>query len=214
VEVKIVKKDVKNITLRVKATCEVVLTVPFKINDEYVKMFLKRKQGWINKKVNFFRSKIVLQKEYVSEETFEYLGKNYRLKVIKSDKEGIELDGDYCLLFTKNEDDFLKKEKIVQNWYRENAKKVFLEIVEKYKSVVKKEIKTVRVRKMKTRWGSCNPHKGYINLNLELIKKPKESIEYVVFHELSHLIHPNHSKEFYSYISAYMPDWKRRKEIL
>ena len=67
---------------------------------------------------------------------------------------------------------------------------------------------------MKTRWGSCNPHKGYINLNLELIKNPKESIEYVVFHELSHLIHPNHSKEFYSYISAYMPDWKRRKEIL
>jgi hypothetical protein len=67
---------------------------------------------------------------------------------------------------------------------------------------------------MKTRWGSCNYHKKFINLNLELIKKSRKSIEYVVFHELVHLIHPNHSPKFYNYLTLYMPDWKLRKEIL
>jgi predicted metal-dependent hydrolase len=67
---------------------------------------------------------------------------------------------------------------------------------------------------MKTRWGSCNPSKGYINLNSELIKKAKESIEYVIFHELTHLVHLNHSKEFYNYLDTYMPDWRKRKDKL
>ncbi len=67
---------------------------------------------------------------------------------------------------------------------------------------------------MKTRWGSCNTQKGFINLNLELIKKTKICIEYVIFHELVHLIYPNHSKEFYKYLTLYMPDWEERKEKL
>ena len=67
---------------------------------------------------------------------------------------------------------------------------------------------------MKTRWGSCNPTKGYINLNSELIKKSKECIEYVIFHELTHLIHIDHNKQFYNFLSVYMPNWKKRKEKL
>jgi len=79
---------------------------------------------------------------------------------------------------------------------------------------VRKEINKVTIRKMKTRWGSCNYHKKSINLNLELIKKPLECVEYVIFHELTHLIYPNHSKDFYNYLLTYMSDWKRRKERL
>ena len=72
----------------------------------------------------------------------------------------------------------------------------------------------ISIRGQKTRWGSCNPYKSYINLNIELIKKPKACIEYVVFHELAHLLYPNHSKQFYDYLTLYMPDWQKRKEIL
>ena len=71
----------------------------------------------------------------------------------------------------------------------------FFNILQKFNKITKQEIKNVRIRQMKTRWGSCNPHKSYINLNLNLIQKPKECIEYVIFHELTHLIYPNHSKK-------------------
>jgi hypothetical protein len=87
----------------------------------------------------------------------------------------------------------------------------FKKAIEKYKLIVKEEIETVRVREMKTRWGSCNPAKGYINLNLKLIEKPTECIEYVVFHELAHLVHADHSAKFYNYLNLFMSDWKRRK---
>ncbi len=87
-------------------------------------------------------------------------------------------------------------------------------MIDDYQKIVQKEITKVRIKSMKTRWGSCNYTKGYINLNLELIKKPKCAIEYVIFHELTHLIYPNHSKQFYSYISKYMPDWQERNKKL
>jgi len=86
-----------------------------------------------------------------------------------------------------------------------------MKAIEKYKPIVKQEIETVRIREMKTRWGSCNPSKGYINLNLKLIEKSTECIEYVVFHELSHLVYADHSTKFYNYLSLFMPDWEKRK---
>ncbi|WP_269801083.1 M48 metallopeptidase family protein [Helicobacter burdigaliensis] len=72
----------------------------------------------------------------------------------------------------------------------------------------------IQIRKMKTKWGSCNPNTKNINLHIELIKKPKICIKYVIFHELAHLIYPNHSKEFYCYLTCYMSDWQKRKELL
>lgn len=82
-----------------------------------------------------------------------------------------------------------------------SAKKDFETIINQYSHIINREIKTIRIRQIKTRWGSCNPSKGYINLNTELIKKPKYCIEYVIFHELAHLVHPNHSRSFYNYLN-------------
>jgi len=213
-EIKIIKKRVKNITLKVKPNCEVILTAPYFTKDEYLESFIKKKEDWIKRQLEFFRSKTVVQREYVSGEDFYYLGRRFRLKVIENDTPSIKLDRNYCYLYIKDKNDFLKKQNLVQKWYAENAREVFFEIIEKYQKIVKRRINKITVRKMKTRWGSCNSAKGYINLNLELIKKPKECIEYVIFHELAHLIYPNHSKDFYNYLSTYMLDWKRRKEKL
>ena len=91
---------------------------------------------------------------------------------------------------------------------------IFFNIFQEFNKIVKQDIKRVKIRQMKTRWGSCNPYKSYINLNIELIKKPKACIEYVVFHELANLLYPGHSKKFYDYMSLYMPNWQKRKEIL
>ena len=212
--VKIIKKNVKNITLKVKPNCEVVLVAPTKAKDEYLQNFIEQKRDWIDKKIEYFSKRVILQREYVSGEDFYYLGKRYRLKVIESKKEYIELNKEYYYLYIKDKKNFERKERAIENWYRQKAKEIFNELIEKYQPIVKKEVNKVTIRKMKTMWGSCNHQKGYINLNLELIKKPIIAIEYVIFHELTHLIYPNHSKDFYNYLSTYMPDFKTRKRVL
>jgi len=213
--IQIIKKDIKNITLRVKPTCEVILTAPLLTTDEHIEYILKKRKDWISKKIEFYKANYKPQiKEYVSGESFKYLGKNYRLKIIQSDKEGVKLQRGYIQIFIKNKSDLEKKKKLLNDWYLLKAENYLKKIIAKYSSIVNVDIQNIRIRQMKTRWGSCNSAKSYINLNSDLIKKPSYCIEYVIFHELAHLIHPNHSREFYNYLSTYMPDWKKRKERL
>lgn len=211
-EVKIIEKDVKNITLKVKPTSETILTVPLKTSKKHIAFILEKRKNWINEKKDFFKSiKKEPQKEYVSGESFSYLGKNYRLKVYEASKESVKLLRGYIQIFVKDKNDTAKKKKLLNAWYDKRAKLYFEKIVLSYQKIIKKEVKSLKIRQMKTRWGSCNHTKGYINLNANLIKKPKKSIEYVIFHELTHLIFPNHDKNFYNFLTTYMPDWKKRK---
>ncbi|MCB4763697.1 MAG: M48 family metallopeptidase [Sulfurovum sp.] len=213
--VTIVRKGVKHIHLKVKPSGEVILTAPMDSNKREIEYVLQKRAGWIDKKIAFFDThRDVVEKEYVSGENFKYLGRNYRLKVIGSQEEKVKLQRGYLQVFTKETANIERKKKLLQAWYRQKAQIYFSKAIEKYKPIVKQEIETVRIREMKTRWGSCNPSKGYINLNLKLIEKPTECIEYVVFHELAHLVYADHSMEFYNYLSLFMPDWKKRKERL
>jgi len=212
--VKIVRKDVKNITLKVRPNGEAILTAPNSANDEHIKFIMQKRAKWIAKKRAFFASFKTPQKEYVSGEDFRYLGRSYRLKVVQSKYECVKLQRGYLELFVKDKSDLKRKENLIYEWYHEKAMLYFFNILQEFNKIVKQDIKSVKIRQMKTRWGSCNPYKSYINLNIELIKKPKSCIEYVVFHELAHLHCPDHSKKFYDYLSLYMPDWQKRKEIL
>jgi len=213
-DVKIVRKDVKNITLKVRPNGEAILTTPKAASDEHIKFIIKKRAKWIAKKREFFASFKTPQKEYVSGEDFRYLGRSYRLKVVQSKEERVKLQRGYLELFVKDKSDLKRKENLIYEWYHEKATLYFFNILQEFNKIVKQDIKSVKIRQMKTRWGSCNPYKSYINLNIELIKKPKACIEYVVFHELAHLLYPDHSKKFYDYLSLYMPDWQKRKEIL
>lgn len=212
--VKIVRKDVKNITLKVRPNGEAILTAPKSASDEHIKFIIKKRAKWIAQKRAFFASFRTPEKEYVSGEDFKYLGRSYRLKVVQSKEEHVKLQSGYLELFVKDKSDLERKENLVYEWYHEKATLYFFNILQEFNKIVKQDIKSVKIRQMKTRWGSCNPYKSYINLNIELIKKPKSCIEYVVFHELVHLLYPNHSKKFYDYLTLYMPDWQKRKEIL
>ncbi|NOX14998.1 MAG: M48 family metallopeptidase [Epsilonproteobacteria bacterium] len=213
--IQIIKKDIKNITLKVKPTCEVILTAPLLTTDEHIEYILKKREDWISKKIAFYKANYKLQiKEFVSGENFKYLGKNYRLKVIQSGEECVKLQRGYIQIFIKNKNNLEKKKRLLNDWYLLKAQKYFKKIIAKYSSIVNVDIQNIRIRQMKTRWGSCNSAKSYINLNTELIKKSTYCVEYVIFHELAHLVHPNHSREFYNYLSTYMPDWKKRKVLL
>lgn len=215
VNVQIIKKDVKHIYLKVRLEGEVVLTVPKNSDEREIAYVLRKRADWIEKKIAFLSTYNILHnKEYVSGENFRYLGRNYRLKVIEGEEEGVKLQRGYLQLFVKERGNLERKKRLLKEWYMEKAGKHFQKALEKYRPIVQKEIGRIRVREMKTRWGSCNPSKGYINLNLKLIEKPTECIEYVVFHELTHLVHANHSRHFYRYLDLHMPDWRRRKKRL
>ena len=213
----IVKKSVKHINIRVKPSGEVVLTAPLGTEESYIQSVIAKKRAWIEKKLKFYSEHNFgkeREKEFVSGESFRYLGKNYRLKVMESDKNEIVLQRGYIQLYVRDRNDFSLKKKLVEMWYKKQAGEYFEKIVQEYAAIVKKTPSSVQIRKMKTKWGSCNPEKLTITLNQKLIEKPLHCIEYVIFHELAHFLYPNHSKEFYSYLSTYMSDWEKRKREL
>lgn len=207
----IIYKSVKTISLKVKPTLEVVLTVPANTTQEKINQVLKKRHDWILVQLNYFRKFQQPQKELVSGESFSYLGRNYRLKVSTASNESVKLIGGYLHVKLTNKTNYDKKIQLIDTWYKEKAEDYFKKIIAKYTKIVKKEVAKVSIRKMKTRWGSCNPKKSYINLNLDLIKKHAFAIEYVIFHELVHLLHYNHDKNFYNYLTTHMPDWQARK---
>jgi predicted metal-dependent hydrolase len=215
-KIKIIRKNVKNITLRVKSTTKVILTVPASLDEEYIDNFIKKKEAWIKKQVKWFNENynpVEEYKQYVSGESFEYLGKRYRLKVIENSEESVKLYRGYIYLRIKGSSDLKRKKNLVDKWYREKASIKFNEVIESYKHHINEEFNSIRIQKMKTHWGSCSSKRN-ITLNLELIKKPKYCIEYVILHEMTHLIYMNHSKDFYDYMTVRMPDWKWRKDKL
>lgn len=210
------KKKVKNVTLKVKRDNTIHLTVPEAATEDYINKVIESKKEWIESQLKHFKENYEkpLEKEMVSGESFKYLGKSYRLKVIESQTEGVRLYRGYIEVHVKDKNNLKKKQDLIKKWYSEKAKLKFSELIEEYQQIVKEEIKNIRVISMKTRWGSCNVESKNINLNLELIKKPRYCIEYVILHELAHLKYPNHSKEFWEYMSVHMPNWKWRKDRL
>lgn len=215
-KIEIHKKKVKNVTLKVKRDGSIHLTVPEAATDDYIERVVANKKEWIESQLKHFNENYETpkEKEMVSGESFKYLGKNYRLKVIESPEEGVRLYRGYIEIHVKDKDNTAKKQELLKKWYMEKAKKKFAELVNEYKAVVKEEVNNIRVITMKTRWGSCNVESRNINLNLELIKKPRYCIEYVILHELAHLKYPNHSKQFWEYMSVHMPNWEWRKNKL
>ncbi|WP_300385135.1 SprT family zinc-dependent metalloprotease [Clostridium sp.] len=214
--IEIHKKKVKNVTLKVKRDGSIHLTVPEAATDDYIERIMTNKQEWIESQIKHFNENYEQpkEKEMVSGESFKYLGKNYRLKVIESPEEGVRLYRGYIEIHVKDKNNTAKKQELLKKWYMEKAKKKFTELVNEYKAVVKADVNNIRVITMQTRWGSCNVERRNINLNLELIKKPRYCIEYVILHELAHLKFPNHSKQFWEYMSVHMPNWEWRKNKL
>lgn len=215
-KIEIHKKKVKNVTLKVKRDGSIHLTVPEAATDDYIERVIANKQEWIESQLKHFNENYEKpkEKEMVSGESFKYLGKNYRLKVIEAKEEFVRLYRGYIEIYVKDKNNTVKKQELLKKWYQEKAKKKFAELVHEYEGVVKEEVNSIRVITMKTRWGSCNVESRNINLNLELIKKPRYCIEYVILHELAHLKYPNHSKQFWEYMSVHMPNWEWRKDKL
>lgn len=221
IEFELHRKNVKNINLNVKPDMTIVVSANEKVPLDYILGFVKNKAPWILKNVSYFKDvqpEHVSKKEYVSGETFKYLGKQYRLKVEETyEEEGVKYYQGFIYLYVKDKKNFSKKEKLVREWFREKAELNFKESIERVFMIIEKygiKKPEINIRTMKARWGSCIKDKNIILLNYELIKAPKFCIDYVILHELTHFRYTNHDGDFYNFMTSLMPDWKQRKEIL
>ena len=216
------RKKVKNINLRIKPNLEVYISVPMNLHRHYIENFIRSKEEWIKsvlKKVENVKEK---QKdfEYKTGEIHKFLGKEYNLTVKTGNFNAVSLKNNIRpneIILTVNENIFEnidEKKKIMEKWYFENAKKLFIQFMEKWLEILDENVEKVAIKPMKTRWGSCNYVKRYINLNTELIKRTPFEIEYVILHELTHLKYPNHGRGFYNYIERYMPNYKVAEKML
>lgn len=213
-------KNVKNLNLRIRKDGSVFVSANERVLCEEIDLFIQSKASYILKAIDHFRemAQYKLQpKQYVSGETFYIQGRGLRLQVSQAKKDAISADGVYIFLEVKDINNVDKKRHIVTRFLDQECKTVFSEVMEELYPLVKKygiEKPTIRIRDMETRWGSCLTKKRIITLNKRLLESPRICIKYVVMHELCHLIHPNHSKQFYSFLNMLMPDWKERKDYL
>lgn len=214
------RKNVKNLNLRVRKDGSVFVSANERIPCEEIDKFIYRKATYILKAIDHFYEMEQYRprpKQYVSGETFYIQGRGLRLQVSQSKKDAISSDGVYIFLEVTDVNDVEKKRKLVTRFLDQQCKTIFDKITEELYPMFKKygvEKPVLRIRDMETRWGSCLTKKHIITLNKRLLEAPHNCIEYVVMHEMCHFIHPNHSKQFYAFLSMLMPDWKERKQTL
>lgn len=202
----------KTLGITVTPDLRVLVTIPENVGLSAVKEKLKTKAPWILKQLDFFLSfhPLSTPKRYVSGETHLYLGRQYRLKVINSEKNLIRMYGGFLEVHLSGTE---TAEELLKAWYYIQAIRKFDEIAAPWIERFKKHQvspNSLQIKEMPYRWGSCSA-KGNILLNPELIKAPKPCIEYVIVHELCHLVHHSHNRRFFELQSREMPDWEKWK---
>nr|WP_314044837.1 SprT family zinc-dependent metalloprotease [uncultured Leptotrichia sp.] len=212
------RKKVKNINLRIKPNMEIYISAPMNLHSDYIENFIRSKEKWIKQVLQKIEEakQNQLPSQYLSGEKHKYLGKEYELEVKQGNSNRVSIkEGKIILTVISNIfENSDEKKKVMEKWYFENAQKVFVNAIQKWLEILDESIEKLSIKPMKSRWGSCNHVKRYINLNTELIKRTQFEIEYVVLHELTHLKYPNHGKGFYRYIENYMPNYKMAEKML
>lgn len=205
----------KTLGITVNPDMDIIVKAPEESSLELIETKVRKRAAWIIKQQNFFLTFHPKPnvKKYVSGESHFYLGKQYRIEVIDDKKNEVQYKGRYIQINTKNRNN---AEKLLNDWYRLKAKEKFEAIAEPLIERFKKynvEPTGIYIQEMKTRWGSCTPN-GKIILNPELIKTPKGCIEYVIIHELCHLVHHSHNQKFMNLQEKESPLWERWKKKL
>lgn len=220
VKIQVLYKDIKNINLRVYRDFSIKLSLPMNVADEWINKFLESKKDWIESKLEMYKAtdgynNLLALK---SGSSTQMLGKDMRIIKVQSTKNFVEVDEKKILVNLKDVNDNDSFMRVFSNWWREQAFSVYSQQVDAlYNSVFKKygiQKPTISIKKMKTMWGSCTKSLSKITLNEYLLKADIMCIQYVVLHELTHLIYTYHSKGFYDFLTIHMPDWQSRKKQL
>lgn len=214
------RKKVKNINLRIKPSGAIYVSANTSVSQERIEKFLTEKSGFILKALDHYselQKYAPTPKQYVDGEHFKICGRDLRLKVFEGVKNYVESDGVYVKLTVKDIDDLGLKQKTMDKWIKEQCISTISLICEAVFPMFQKygvNFPKLKFRKMISRWGSCQPKRESLTFNISLIEAPMSCIEYVVVHEFTHFLQPNHSKKFYTQLTMFMPDWIERKKFL
>jgi predicted metal-dependent hydrolase len=208
------RADRRTLSITVNPDLSVLVRAPPDAAHEAIEQVVKRRARWILRQQRFFSQFIprTPEREYVGGETHLYLGRQYRLRVQQSDREGVRRDAGYIYVSLPHPDDRGHVKLLLDRWYARNARRQFRERLTGCIQALGWDMPkpSLQVRFMTQRWGSCSPS-GRLTLNVDLIRAPRSCIDYVITHEVCHLKHPHHSTEFYRLLSGVMPDWEERK---
>src|SRR5262245_35826440 len=213
----VVLKDIKNIHLIVyPPSGRVRIAAPSRMRLDTIRVFAISKLAWIKQQQKKLQEQARdTPREYLDRESHYLWGKRYLLKVIEGDTApSVALQHSRMLLQVRPGTDAKKKQAIVEAWYRQQLKKAAPLLIAKWEPLMWVKIERFFVQRMKTKWGSCNYGAHTIRLNTELAKKPRECLEYIVVHEMTHVLEPTHNARFVALMDQYMPQWQLYRDQL
>lgn len=212
IDIEIIRKDIKNIHLSVNPPYGWVrIAVPTQIKDEVIRQFIVSKLRWIKAQQKEFNEQIrISARDYIAGESHYFLGERYLLQTEETTgKQHVEIIGKSKMIFhTRKKSSAKQRERVMVEWYREELKNIIPVFIKKWEKRMSVEVKDWQIRKMKTKWGSCNVEKRFITINLEIAKKHIDCIEYIVVHEMVHLLERHHNERFVSYMDQFLPNWR------
>jgi predicted metal-dependent hydrolase len=208
---KILYSDRKTLTISVERDRSIIVRAPRHLSRERIDTFVQRKRLWLFDKL---RSKQKfppepVEKEFVSGETLIYLGRHYRLQVTSRAIDGIHFHQEFLI----SKDNHVAASELFKQWYIQKAKEKIIPRVREFAKTLGVSYNRIKISDMRYRWGSCTPSNN-LNFNWKLIKAPMFVIDYVIVHELAHLLEPNHTEEFWNIVAVQVPKYEKAKEWL
>jgi len=217
ITVDVMLKDIKNIHLSVyPPSGRVRISAPSRMNLDTIRVFAVSKLGWIKQQQQKLQGQErETRREYLDRESHYVWGKRYLLKVIAShEAPSVALQHRWMLLRVRPGTDAKKKRAIVEAWYRQQLKQAVPPLIARWEQLMGVKVERFFVQRMKTKWGSCNHDARSIRLNTELAKKPQECLEYIVVHEMTHVLEPTHNARFVALMNQCMPQWQFYRDQL
>lgn len=215
--VDVVKKDIKNVHLSVYPPAgKVRISAPLRMNTETIRVFAASKLGWIREQ----QKKITEQeretpRDFVERESHFLWGKRYLLKVVEKDcPPQVELRHNKIVLQVRPDSSVSRRNELLDEWYRLRLREAVESLVAKWEPIIRVKVERVFIQRMKTKWGSCSRRAANIRFNTDLAKKPPECLEYLVVHEMAHIIEPTHSRRFIDLMDRLMPNWRFYRQLL
>ena len=217
-KIELIQKDIKNVHLSVLPPHgSVRISAPLHLNESTIRLYAISKLAWIrNQQYKVIHQARESKREFINKESHYYLGKRFLLRVkIEDAPPKVQLNGrTYLDLHVRPNTSQEQRQVIMNEWYRAELKKMIPSLLHKWEKKIGVSADDWGVKKMKTRWGTCNIEKQRIWFNLELAKKPLQCLEYILVHELVHLLERRHNERFMAYMDKFMPQWRHYREEL
>ncbi|WP_430452573.1 M48 family metallopeptidase [Rhodopirellula europaea] len=216
-EADVIFKDIKNVHLSVHPPeGRVRISAPNRMDLDTIRVFTISKLGWIKSQRRKMQSQVrETPREFLDRESHYVWGSRVLLSCVEqSGRPGVKVSASRLTVFTKPNSNKIDRERLLSAWYRQQTREAAASLIANWEKVLDVSVSKIFVQKMKTRWGSCNPTRRTIRLNTELAKKPPDCLDYVVLHEMLHLLEPTHNARFKSLLTRHMPNWQTRRDAL